>query len=160
MKPQQGISKADELIQASCTARPRRSTGHEDLHHEVRPDGRGPALRWAWTPAADRWVLATVNLPHGRASGPRAGLRAGYRAEQPRRPDQTTSGADDLIGGSRAGFLDFDAVVATTDMMARSTARPVPVPAGSCRTPIRHGHDSTSARPSVTSRARQIEFRV
>ena len=65
-------------------------------------------------------VRGTVNLPNGTgktATGPR--LRDRQRAEEAREAGADYVGTDDLIERIQGGFLDFDAVVATPDLMGK-----------------------------------------
>jgi large subunit ribosomal protein L1 len=79
------------------------------------------ALRLGVDPRkADQMVRGTVNLPHG--TGKTATVlvfAAGDRAEAAREAGADFVGSDDLLEKVAAGFTDFDAAVATPDMMGK-----------------------------------------
>ena len=79
------------------------------------------ALRLGVDPRkADQMVRGTVNLPHGTGKTARVLVFAtGDRAEQARAVGADYVGADDLIERVQGGFLDFDAAVATPDLMGK-----------------------------------------
>jgi large subunit ribosomal protein L1 len=69
---------------------------------------------------ADQMVRGTVNLPHGTGKTARVLVFAtGDRAEAARESGADFVGDDDLIDKVNGGWLDFDAVVATPDMMGK-----------------------------------------
>jgi large subunit ribosomal protein L1 len=79
------------------------------------------ALRLGVDPRkADQMVRGTVNLPNGTGKTARVLVFAtGDRAEAARAAGADYVGADDLIERVQGGFLDFDAAVASPDMMGR-----------------------------------------
>jgi large subunit ribosomal protein L1 len=79
------------------------------------------ALRLGVDPRkADQMVRGTVNLPHGTGKTARVLVFAtGERAEQARAAGADFVGADDMIEKVQGGWLDFDAVVATPDLMGK-----------------------------------------
>jgi len=79
------------------------------------------ALRLGVDPRkADQMVRGTVNLPNGTGKTARVLVFAtGYRAEEARAAGADFVGSDDLIERIQGGFLDFDAVVATPDLMGK-----------------------------------------
>ena len=69
---------------------------------------------------ADQMVRGTVNLPHGTGKTARVLVFAtGDRAEAARAAGADIVGADELIDEVSKGRLDFDAVVATPDLMGK-----------------------------------------
>jgi large subunit ribosomal protein L1 len=69
---------------------------------------------------ADQMVRSTVILPHGTGKTARVLVFAtGDRAEAARAAGADFVGADELIDEVSKGFLDFDAVVATPDLMGK-----------------------------------------
>jgi large subunit ribosomal protein L1 len=69
---------------------------------------------------ADQMVRGTVNLPHGTGKTARVLVFAtGDRAEAAREAGADVVGADELIDEVNNGRLDFDAVVATPDLMGK-----------------------------------------
>lgn len=79
------------------------------------------ALRLGVDPRkADQMVRGTVNLPHGTGKTARVLVFAtGERAEEARAAGADIVGADELIDEVAKGRLDFDAVVATPDLMGK-----------------------------------------
>ena len=69
---------------------------------------------------ADQAIRSTVNLPHGTGKTARVLVFAnGERAEEARAAGADIVGGDDLIDEVSKGRLDFDAVVATPDLMGK-----------------------------------------
>ena len=69
---------------------------------------------------ADQMVRSTVILPHGTGKTARVLVFAtGDRAEAARAAGADHVGGDELIDQVAKGFLDFDAVVATPDLMGK-----------------------------------------
>src|SRR5664280_2116536 len=69
---------------------------------------------------ADQMVRGTVNLPHGTGKTARVIVFAtGERAEQAKAAGADYVGSDDLLAKVAGGWLDFDAVVATPDLMGK-----------------------------------------
>jgi large subunit ribosomal protein L1 len=79
------------------------------------------ALRLGVDPRkADQMVRGTVNLPHGTGKTARVLVFAtGERADQALAAGADIVGADELIEEVTKGRLDFDAVVATPDLMGK-----------------------------------------
>ena len=79
------------------------------------------ALRLGVDPRkADQMVRGTVNLPNGTGKTARVLVFAtGERAEQARAAGADIVGDDDMVEKVQNGFLDFDAVVATPDLMGK-----------------------------------------
>ncbi len=69
---------------------------------------------------ADQMVRGTVNLPHGTGKTARVLVFAnGEKAEEARAAGADIVGGDDLIDKVAGGFTDFDAAVATPDLMGK-----------------------------------------
>ena len=69
---------------------------------------------------ADQMVRGTVNLPHGTGKTARVLVFAtGEKAEQARAAGADYVGGDELIEEVSKGMLDFDAAVATPDLMGK-----------------------------------------
>jgi large subunit ribosomal protein L1 len=69
---------------------------------------------------ADQMVRGTVNLPHGTGKTARVLVFAtGDRAAQAEAVGADYVGSDDLIERIQKGWLDFDSVVATPDLMGK-----------------------------------------
>src|SRR3982751_1763583 len=69
---------------------------------------------------ADQMVRGTVNLPNGTGKTARVLVFAnGDKAEAAREAGADFVGGDELIDKVSGGWLDFDAVVATPDMMGK-----------------------------------------
>src|SRR6202142_2297718 len=69
---------------------------------------------------ADEMVRGSVNLPHGPGKTARVLVFAtGDRAEEAKAAGADIVGGDELIDRVAAGYLDFDAAVATPDLMGK-----------------------------------------
>ena len=69
---------------------------------------------------ADQMVRGTVNLPHGTGKTARVLVFAnGDKADAAREAGADFVGSDDLLEKVAGGWLDFDAVVATPDLMGK-----------------------------------------
>jgi large subunit ribosomal protein L1 len=69
---------------------------------------------------ADQMVRSTVNLPHGTGKTARVLVFAtGEKADEARAAGADFVGADELIDKVSGGWTDFDAVVATPDLMGK-----------------------------------------
>src|SRR6056297_4108249 len=69
---------------------------------------------------ADQMVRGVVNLPHGTGKTARVLVFAGgEKADEAREAGADYVGADDMLDKVKGGWTDFDAVVATPDMMGK-----------------------------------------
>jgi large subunit ribosomal protein L1 len=69
---------------------------------------------------ADQIVRGTVNLPHGTGKTARVLVFAvGEKAEEAKAAGADMVGGDELIEKVSGGFVDFDAAVATPDLMGK-----------------------------------------
>ncbi|MFC7489785.1 MULTISPECIES: 50S ribosomal protein L1 [unclassified Knoellia] len=69
---------------------------------------------------ADQMVRGTVNLPHGTGKTARVLVFAnGDKAEAARAAGADYVGSDDMLEKVAGGWLDFDAIVATPDLMGK-----------------------------------------
>jgi large subunit ribosomal protein L1 len=122
VKRSKAYRKAEDLIQADKLYTPGEAV---ELARQTSATKFDPtvevALRLGVDPRrADQMVRGTVNLPHGTGKTARVLVFAqGDRAEEARAAGADLVGADDLIERIQGGFLDFDAVVATPDMMGK-----------------------------------------
>jgi large subunit ribosomal protein L1 len=67
----------------------------------------------------DQALRGTVSLPHGTGKSVRVGVFAqGEKAREAKEAGADVVGADDLVDEVMKGTIDFDAAIATPDMMA------------------------------------------
>ncbi len=122
MKRSKAYRQAAELIDPDRLYSPSEAVG---LVKETAKTKFDPtvevALRLGVDPRkADQMVRGTVNLPNGTGKTARVLVFAtGDRAEEARAAGADYVGSDDLIERIQGGFLDFDAVVATPDLMGK-----------------------------------------
>jgi len=122
MKRSKAYRQADEQIDRERLYSPAEAVG---LARKIATAKFDPtievALRLGVDPRkADQMVRGTVLLPHGTGKTARVLVFAtGDRAEEARAAGADYVGSDDLIERIQGGFLDFDAVVATPDLMGK-----------------------------------------
>ena len=122
MQRSKGYRKAAEKIDHSKLYEPAEAIALAKETSPVKFDATVEvALRLGVDPRkADQMVRGTVNLPHGTGKTARVLVFAtGERAEQARAAGADYVGDDDLVEQIQQGFLDFDAVVATPDLMGK-----------------------------------------
>jgi large subunit ribosomal protein L1 len=111
---------------------------------------------------ADQMVRGTVNLPNGTGKTARVLVFAtGDRAEAARNAGADEVGADELIDKVAGGYLEFDAVVATPDLMGKvGRLGRILGPRGLMPNP-RLGTVTMDVKGAVTAaKAGQVEFRA
>jgi large subunit ribosomal protein L1 len=111
---------------------------------------------------ADQAIRSTVNLPHGTGKTVRVLVFAGgERAEEARAAGADIVGADELIDEVSKGRLDYDAVVATPELMGKvGRLGKVLGPRGLMPNP-KTGTVTTDVAKAVTDiKGGKIEFRV
>src|SRR6188768_1900655 len=111
---------------------------------------------------ADQMVRGTVNLPHGTGKTARVLVFAqGERADEATAAGADIVGGDELIERVAGGFIDFDAAVATPDLMGKvGRLGRVLGPRGLMPNP-RTGTVTTDAAKAVTEiKGGRIEFRT
>ena len=122
MKRSKAYRKAGELVDSSRLYTPAQAAGLAKKTSTTKFDPTVEvAVRLGVDPRrADQMVRGTVNLPHGTGKTARVLVfAAGERAEEARTAGADIVGSDELIERVQGGFLDFDAVVATPDMMGK-----------------------------------------
>src|SRR5487761_2188714 len=111
---------------------------------------------------ADQAIRSTVNLPHGTGKTVRVLVFAGgARADEARAAGADIVGSDELIDEVAKGRLDYDAVVATPDLMGKvGRLGKVLGPRGLMPNP-KTGTVTTDVAKAVTDiKGGKIEFRV
>jgi large subunit ribosomal protein L1 len=122
MQRSKAYRKAAEQIDRSRLYSPAQAVGLARKTSPTKFDATVEvALRLGVDPRrADQMVRGTVNLPNGTGKTARVLVFAtGDRAEEARAAGADYVGSDDLLERIQGGFLDFDAVVATPDMMGK-----------------------------------------
>jgi large subunit ribosomal protein L1 len=122
MKRSKTYRKADQLVEPATVYTPAKAVDLARKTATTKFDSTVEvAIRLGVDPRkADQMVRGTVNLPHGTGKTARVLVfAAGDRAEEATMAGADYVGADELIERVQGGFLDFDAVVATPDMMGK-----------------------------------------
>jgi large subunit ribosomal protein L1 len=122
MQRSKGYRKAAELIDRDRLYSPAQAVALAKKTSPTKFDATVEvALRLGVDPRrADQMVRGTVNLPSGTGKTARVLVFAtGDRAEEATAAGADFVGSDDLIERIQGGFLDFDAVVATPDLMGK-----------------------------------------
>jgi large subunit ribosomal protein L1 len=122
MKRSKAYRKADEAIEAERLYTPAEAVALAKSTSTTKFDATVEvAFRLGVDPRkADQMVRGTVNLPNGTGKTARVLVFAtGERAEEAKAAGADIVGSDELIERVQGGFLDFDAVVATPDLMGK-----------------------------------------
>src|SRR5438876_7929647 len=122
MKRSKAYRKAAELVEEGKIYSPLEAAKLAKESSPTKFDGTVEvALRLGVDPRkADQMVRGTVNLPHG--TGKTASVLVFANAEKAdaaREAGADIVGGDELIEKVNGGWLDFDAVVATPDLMGK-----------------------------------------
>jgi large subunit ribosomal protein L1 len=111
---------------------------------------------------ADQMVRGTVNLPHGTGKTARVLVFAnGEKADEARAAGADFVGGDDMIDKVKGGWTDFDAAVATPDLMGKvGTLGKVLGPRGLMPNPKTGTVTMDVAKAVNEIKGGKIEFRV
>src|SRR6202044_1076509 len=122
MKRSKAYRKADEAVDSEKLYTPAEAVTIAKTNQVTKFDPTVEvAIRLGVDPRKqDQMVRGTVNLPNGPGKTARVAVFAtGDRAEEARAAGADVVGSDDLLERIQGGFLDFDAVVATPDLMGK-----------------------------------------
>lgn len=111
---------------------------------------------------ADQQVRGTVSLPHGTGKSVRVVVFAkGEKAAEAEKAGAEVVGAEDLVARIQGGFTDFDAAIATPDMMGQvGRLGKVLGPRGLMPNPKTGTVTMDVARAVQEIKAGKVEFRV
>src|SRR5436853_6236672 len=111
---------------------------------------------------ADQMVRGTVVLPHGLGKSKRVlAIAGGEKQKEAQEAGADVVGGEEMVEKIQAGFMDFDAVVATPDMM-RAVGKPGKVlgPRGLMPNPKTGTVTPDIAKAVKEIKAGKVEFRV
>ncbi|MGI8908780.1 MAG: 50S ribosomal protein L1 [Candidatus Sumerlaeaceae bacterium] len=111
---------------------------------------------------ADQQVRGTVSLPHGTGKSVRVVVFAkGEKATEAEKAGAEVVGAEDLVAKIQGGFTDFDAAIATPDMMGQvGRLGKVLGPRGLMPNPKTGTVTMDVAKAVAEIKAGKVEFRV
>ncbi len=164
MKRSKAYRKADEAVDSEKLYSPAEAVTIAKANQVSKFDPTVEvAIRLGVDPRKqDQMVRGTVNLPNGTGKTARVAVFAtGDRAEEARAAGADVVGSDDLLERIQGGFLDFDAVVATPDLMGKvGRLGRVLGPRGLMPNPKTGTVTADVARAVTEIKGGKIEFRV
>jgi large subunit ribosomal protein L1 len=164
MKRSKAYREAAEKIDASKTYAPLEAVRLAKASAKAKYDETVEvAMRLGVDPRkADQMVRGTVNLPHGTGKVARVLVFAnGDKAEAAREAGADFVGSDELLEKVAGGWLDFDSVVATPDMMGKvGRLGKVLGPRGLMPNPKTGTVTMDTAKAVTDIKGGKIEFRV